>query len=164
VKIIYIVLSVLCLFGLSACSETKVESAAVTAITIERSDECHLCGMIIEGFPGPKGGVTHKTDNIARKFCSTRDMFAYYLDPEHKRNVKQLLVHDMSQVPWETPSDDLFIDARSAWYVSGSSKSGAMGTTLASFAKQSDAFAFSSEFGGEVLNFEQVTPQIINGF
>lgn len=149
---------------ISGCSKNEEEVSALTVVSFERADECHLCGMIIEGFAGPKGAATGKTDSYVRKFCSTRDLFSYYLDPENNRNVKQLLVHDMSQVPWDSPEDEQLIDAKKAWFVSGSSKKGAMGLTLASFAKQESARMFAEEFGGEVLTFEQVTPQIINGF
>ncbi|WP_286264792.1 nitrous oxide reductase accessory protein NosL [Thalassotalea atypica] len=149
---------------LGACTEQKTEEALLTAVAIEKADECHLCGMIIEGFAGPKGAVTHKTENTPRKFCSTRDMFAYYLDPEHKRNVKQLLVHDMSQVPWDMPDDELYIDAKSAWFVVGSNQSGAMGSTLASFAEKKVADAFASKYGGNVYSFDGITTDLINQF
>ena len=92
------------------------------------------------------------------KFCSTRDMFSYYLDPENTRNVSQILVHDMSKMPWGSDSidDKYFIDAKTAWFVTGSEKTGAMGKTLASFSLQSDAQAFADEFGGKVLSFADV--------
>ena len=149
---------------LLSCSENTTEQKMLTAVTIEKADECHLCGMIIEGFAGPKGAASHKTDEVVRKFCSTRDMFAYYLDPENKRNIAQMLVHDMSQVPWETPQDELFINAKEAYYVVGSSKRGAMGSTLASFAEKPVAVKFAAEFGGELLTFEQITLDKINDF
>jgi len=149
---------------LFSCSDNAVEEKVLTAVTIEKADECHLCGMIIEGFAGPKGAVSHKTDEVVRKFCSTRDMFTYYLDPENKRNIAQLLVHDMSQVPWDTPKDELFINAKDAYYVIGSSKRGAMGSTLASFSEKTVAVEFAAEFGGELLTFDQITIDKINDF
>jgi len=152
---------------LFSCS--KSEEGAQTlheAVAIESNDECHLCGMLISNFSGPKGelfrkGITEADGNSVKKFCSTRDMFSFYLDPENKRNVTSILVHDMSKSPWETPNDAYFIDARNAWFVVGSSKTGAMGKTLASFGEQADAKKFAVEYGGKVLGFSEVDMSIL---
>ncbi len=146
--------------SLISCSDSAEQQKIVhQAVAMESSDECHLCGMLITRFDGPKGEVFRKEQGEqVFKFCSTRDMFSYYLDPENKRNVAQMLVHDMSKMPWGSDSidDKYFIDAKAAWYVSGSEKTGAMGETLASFSQQSDAVAFAKEFGGKVLSFKGI--------
>lgn len=147
--------------GLTACSPSQEEQAVKTAVAIEATDECHLCGMIIENFSGPKGQLFHRQDTKARKFCSTRDALSYYFEPENKRNVVEIYVHDMAVMPWDVLDDNHFIDGRKAWYVIESSKRGAMGATLASFAQKQDAQAFANEFGGKVLSFEELTPDII---
>ena len=116
--------------------------------------------MLITRFDGPKGEVFRKEQgDKVFKFCSTLDMFSYYLDPENKRNVAQMLVHDMSKMPWgsEGIDDKYFIDAKTAWYVVGSEKTGAMGATLASFSQESDAKAFAKEFGGQVISFSEIS-------
>jgi copper chaperone NosL len=162
--LLIVFLSALLLFS---CS--KSEDGAQTihqAVAIESHDECHLCGMLISNFSGPKGelfrkGITEAEGNSVKKFCSTRDMFSFYLDPENKRNVTTMLVHDMSQSPWDTPNDAYFIDAKDAWFVAGSEKTGAMGETLASFSKQVDAQRFSNEFGGKVISFTQIDLSIL---
>lgn len=147
------------------CSEQSEQQQVIhQAVAIESSDECHLCGMLITNFSGPKAelfrkGVTEADGNSVKKFCSTRDMFSFYLDPENKRNVTTILVHDMSKAPWNAPNDSYFIDARKAWYVVGSDKTGAMGKTLASFSAKTDADAFATEFGGTVIDFNAVSYQ-----
>ncbi|WP_076409672.1 nitrous oxide reductase accessory protein NosL [Shewanella sp. UCD-KL12] len=141
---------------LSGCSESKQQVSVRQAAFIESDDECHLCGMLISNFPGPKGESYIKTSDVVKKFCSTRDLFSFILDPEFQHQVKEIYVHDMSQVPWGSPDDAHFIDARHAWYVAGSNQTGAMGRTLASFKQQSDAIAFSTEFGGKVYRFEDI--------
>jgi copper chaperone NosL len=147
----------------TGCSEQSEQQQIVhQAAAIESADECHLCGMLIANFSGPKAelfrkGVTKADGEMVKKFCSTRDMFSFYLDPENKRNVTTILVHDMSKAPWDTPKDEFFIDARQAWFVVGSSKTGAMGKTLASFSAQTDADAFAREFGGKVIDFNAVS-------
>lgn len=149
-----------CLIIISACSDNSTQKEVIhKAVAMESRDECHLCGMLITNFDGPKGEVFRKEQGEkVFKFCSTRDMFSYYLDPENTRNVSQILVHDMSKMPWGSDSidDKYFIDAKTAWFVTGSEKTGAMGKTLASFSLQSDAQAFAEEFGGKVLNFKDV--------
>lgn len=161
----YIFLAVL--FVTVGCSDKAAQQKVIhQAVAIESSDECHLCGMLISNFSGPKGelfqkGVTEADGKSVKKFCSTRDMFSYYLNPENKRNVTSILVHDMSKAPWEQPKDEFFIDARSAWYVVGSSQTGAMGKTLASFSKQTDASAFAAEFGGKVIDFEGIDYDVL---
>lgn len=144
-----------------SCSDNQAQQKVIhQAVAMESSDECHLCGMLITRFDGPKGEVFRKEQgDKVFKFCSTRDMFSYYLDPENKRNVSQMLVHDMSKMPWGSDSidDKYFIDAKTAWYVAGSEKTGAMGQTLASFSQQNDAKAFAKEFGGMVVSFKDIS-------
>ncbi|MBL4899298.1 MAG: nitrous oxide reductase accessory protein NosL [Colwellia sp.] len=146
---------------LMSCSDKAEQQQMLhKAVAMESADECHLCGMLITRFDGPKGEVFRKeTGDQVFKFCSTRDMFSYYLDPENKRNVAQMLVHDMSKMPWGSDSidDKYFIDAKTAWYVVGSERIGAMGETLASFSQQDDAQAFAKEFGGKVLSFDGIS-------
>ncbi|SEK99475.1 copper chaperone NosL [Colwellia chukchiensis] len=152
---------------LAGCIEqSKQQQMLHQAVAIESRDECHLCGMLISNFSGPKGqlfrrGITEADGEQVKKFCSTRDMFSFYLDPENKRNVSTILVHDMSKAPWDAPNDGYFIDARQAWYVVGSEKTGAMGKTLASFSTKADAEAFASEFGGHVIDFDGVDYQAL---
>lgn len=164
IRIICVVLS---LTALISCTEKQDKQAMVQqAKAIESTDECHLCGMLITRFTGPKGellkkGISVQQSNTVHKFCSTRDLFSFYLDPENRRNVTTIYVHDMSKMPWDAPDDSYFIDAKSAWFVSDSSKTGAMGKTLASFSKKEDAVLFSKEFGGTVLSFEQINLSIL---
>ena len=151
--------------SLISCSDkAEQEQMLHKAVAMESGDECHLCGMLITRFDGPKGEVFRKeTGDQVFKFCSTRDMFSYYLDPENKRNVAQMMVHDMSKMPWGSDGidDKYFIDAKAAWYVVGSEKTGAMGETLASFSEQSDAQAFAKEFGGKVISFADINYETI---
>lgn len=156
-SIIAFFITAIFLLLINSCGESKQQQIIHQAVKIENSDECHLCGMMISEFSGPKGEIYRKEEGSVKKFCSTRDMFSYYLDPENKRNVSQLLVHDMSKMPWDKLDDAFFIDAKKAWFVAGSTKTGAMGKTLASFSKKEDAAAFAKEYGGKVINFKQIT-------
>ncbi|MCV6604298.1 MAG: nitrous oxide reductase accessory protein NosL, partial [Porticoccaceae bacterium] len=129
---------------LAGCTpETETEAVVRKAVAIESRDECHLCGMIITNFPGPKGQLYAKGSEQNHKFCSTRDMFAFITDPENQHNIQQAFVHDMALTPWDKPHDEAFVDAKKAFYVIGHKRRGAMGPTLASFAEQQHAEGFA---------------------
>jgi len=143
---------------LKGCDSAEKNSDVVRqAIAIESGDECHLCGMIITHFPGPKGQLYSRGITGNMKFCSTRDMFAFILDPENQHNIQEAFVHDMAVTPWDHPDEKVYINAKTAFYVIGHSKKGAMGPTLASFSKQADAAAFAKSEGGQVLKFDEIT-------
>lgn len=147
---------------LQGCNNEHESTAMVQqAVAIESSDECHLCGMIISNFDGPKGQLYARGINGNMKFCSTRDMFAFILDPENQHNIQQAFVHDMAVTPWGKPDDEIYIDAKKAFYVIGHGKKGAMGPTLASFSKQVDAQAFANAEGGRELSFDQITLDVL---
>lgn len=162
-NILWRVTGVLLLLGLlSGCGKEDETTAMVRqAVAIESSDECHLCGMIITNFPGPKGQAYSRGVSGNMKFCSTRDMFAFIVDPENQHNIQQAYVHDMAITPWDHPDEETYIDAKTAFYVIGHGKRGAMGPTLASFSKRSDAEAFAEVEGGKVLPFDAITLEVL---
>lgn len=143
---------------LTGCSESEEQATEQPApVHFESGDECHVCGMAITGFAGPKGEAITAREQRVHKFCSTRDMFSWALQPENATRDHTLYVHDMAQTDWEHPDDTALIDAREAFFVVGSQRTGAMGPTLASFASDSSAAEFANEFGGEVVKFEDIT-------
>jgi copper chaperone NosL len=147
---------------IAGCSEPVNDAVKQPAVALQRGDECHLCGMIILNFPGPKSELYQQGSGTVRKFCSTRDMFSYALDPEHTSTLQSIWVHDMGKSAWDSPDDQYFTDARHAWYVINSEKSGAMGPALASFTKEQDAIDFAKQFQGDVLRYEELTLQVIS--
>lgn len=152
--------SILCIsaiLNLWGCDSSTPDATGIQqTVAIESRDECHLCGMLIKKFPGPKGELYEHGNNEILKFCSTRDMFAYLLDPEHAHAIESVYVHDMSKVPWDVPDDELFINARKAWYVMGHNQPGAMGPTLASFSEKIMAEQFVKKYGGKVVTFDDI--------
>lgn len=129
-------------------------------VHFQPGDECHVCGMLIERFPGPKGEAYVSRREQPLKFCSTRDLFAWLLQPETAAVVHSVYVHDMAQTDWAHPEDTRLVDARSAWYVVGSERLGAMGPTLASFSERAAAQAFADSYGGRLLRFDDITLQL----
>ncbi|NOZ36545.1 MAG: nitrous oxide reductase accessory protein NosL [Gammaproteobacteria bacterium] len=150
-------------FILSACNSNQRDSSHNPAVDINSGDECHLCGMFISRFPGPKGEAYVRGNPQAFKFCSTRDLFSYILQPDVKTIAKEIYVHDMGKTDWQKPASqaNYFTDARTAYYVINQPLKGAMGHTIASFAKQQDAEAFIKKHGGKLLRFDDITLDIV---
>lgn len=129
-------------------------------IELTRDTACALDGMLLMDYPGPKAQI-HYEQGPPDFFCDTVEMFSIYLRPEQRKRVLALYTQDMAKAAWEAPRDH-WIDAKSAFYVLGSSRMGSMGPTLASFAREEDARAFAGQHGGQVLRFEQVTPEMVD--
>ncbi|OMH31868.1 nitrous oxide reductase accessory protein NosL [Motiliproteus sp. MSK22-1] len=148
---------------LSACGKQTDKVAGIQNVTkIEYGDECRLCGMLISNFPGPKGQLFERGYDQNMKFCSTRDMFAYWLDPEHSHNIQSAFVHDMAVTPWDLADGDRYINARTAIYVVGHNRRGALGPTLASFSDEAAARVFSDQFGGRLHLFDQLNLALVS--
>lgn len=144
------------------CEQNADTSRAQQApVAFTDGDECHVCGMIIARFPGPKGEAYVSRREQPLMFCSTRDLFAWLLQPETAAVVQEIYVHDMAQTNWTHPDDTYLVEARKAWYVVGSTRSGAMGPTLASFSARVDAQAFADQHGGRVLDFDAITLPVL---
>ncbi|MEO7052451.1 MAG: nitrous oxide reductase accessory protein NosL [Rhodanobacter sp.] len=146
---------------LAACGSSQAPSAQA-AVDIHKGDACAVCGMYLDAGPGPRAEAWVQGYKTPLKFGSTRDFFAYVLDPENRTGLQQLLVQDSAQINWQHPSNQAttFVDARSAWYVAWQPLSGLMGPTFASFATRHDAEAFIRVQGGEILSFSAVTPRM----
>ena len=112
--------------------------------------------MLIVRFPGPKAEAFVTRVDQPLKFCSTRDLFAWVLQPETAAVIQEIYVHDMAQTDWDHPEDTRLIDARTAWFVVGSERVGAMGPTLASFSERATARAFVDNYGGRLLRYEDI--------
>jgi len=147
------------LLGLAGCNETQQPGQVLEPVAFHASDECHVCGMAIGDFPGPKGqAVQHGS---VRKFCSTAELLGWWLQPENRMLDARLYVHDMGRSTWEGPDDHYLIDATEAYYVAGTPLKGAMGAVLATFADESAAKALAAMHGGRVLRFEDIDSSVL---
>lgn len=154
-----VALVIICL-GLAACGETEQDRAVLEPVAFHDTDECHVCGMVITRFPGPKGQAVSQPEQ-ARKFCSTAEMLGWWLQPENQHLDARLFVHDMGRSDWNNPDDEHLIDATSAWYVAGTGLNGAMGAVLATFADEQAARSLADKHGGQVLRFEQIDQALL---
>lgn len=150
-------LALVMLFGLllAGCGDKEEARVSYDPVAFHADDECHVCGMIVADFPGPKGQAVER--NGVRKFCSTAEMLSWWLQPENNILQAKLYVHDMGPSQWDQPQDEHLIDATQAWFVSGTPLQGAMGASLASFADRQAAEALAAEHdGAQVVAFEQI--------
>ncbi len=147
------------MLGLAACNEAEQSEQLLEPVAFHSSDECHVCGMVISDFPGPKGQAVEKGG--VRKFCSTAEMLGWWLQPENRMLNAKLYVHDMGRSTWENPDDQYLIDATSAYYVAGTSLKGAMGVVLATFSDESAAKSLAAMHGGRVLRFEDIDQSVL---
>src|SRR5690606_34341543 len=93
-------------------------------------------------------------------FCDTVELFNVLLAGEQVRAVRAVYVQDMGAADWNAPQGH-WIDAKAAYYVLGSKRHGSMGPTIGSFAQEADAAKFAAEYGGQVLRFADVKPDMV---
>ena len=133
---------------------------AVAPIEPTQETSCSLDGMTLLDFPGPKAQIQYST-GAPDFFCSTMEMFSIYLQPEQKKRITGIFTQDMGKTDWNNPKGNWF-DAKNGFYVLDSKKFGAMGPTLGAFARREDAEAFAKQHGGKVLQFNQVTIEMVS--
>lgn len=146
---------------LGGCDDAARQNANLAPVPFQNGEECHVCGMIISDFAGPKGEAV--APGAVRKFCSTAELLGWWLQPENQHSGARLYVHDMARSDWNHPDDRHLIDATSAFYVVGVKRPGAMGATLASFADRADADRMATAEGGRVLRFSEIDQSVLQG-
>lgn len=147
--------------GLAACSERSGEPVALAPVEIDASTSCELDGMLLGDYPGPKGQIHYAGAPAPVFFCDTVELFNTMLRPEQVRKVLAVYVQDMGKADWEQPRGN-WIDAKSGFYVLGSKRHGSMGPTIASFAQESDAKEFAGKWGGKVLRYAEIKPEMVD--
>ncbi len=154
-------LSALPTTGLLGCEDPGPAQVMRAPAPIADGDECAVCGMTINHFPGPKGEAFINGHEHPLKFCSTRDLFAWLNQPESEAVTEAVYVHDMGATDWEQPRFESFTDGRAAWYVVGHPLRGAMGGAIASFREQAAAEHFASTYQARVLAFDDITQEVV---
>ena len=142
---------------LAACSQAMTK---IMPLEPTRDTASALDGMLLLDYPGPKAQM-HFAEGKPEFYCDLPDMFRVMLSPEQKRPVSAMFVQDMGKTSWEHPAGN-WIDAKTAIYVTGSSKLGSMGATFGSFSSMQDAEAFMKKEGGKILHFDQITLETVN--
>lgn len=146
---------------LAACSDKADSSATLAPVEITRNTSCELDGMLLADYPGPKAQVHYAGQDKPSFFCDTVELFSTLLAGEQVRAVRAVYVQDMGKAIWEEPQG-YWIDAKTALFVVGGKRHGSMGPTIASFAQEADATQFASRWGGKVMRFAEVKPDMVD--
>jgi len=147
---------------LPACNPTPATpGAAGAAQDITAGTSCALDGMLLADYPGPKAQIRYAGEAEATFFCDTVELFNTVLRPEQVKTIVALHVQDMDRANWDEPRGH-WIDARHAWYVAGSRRRGSMGPTIAPFGTEEGARRFAGEYGGRVLRYAEVRPDMVD--
>ena len=121
-------------------------------------DLCPVCGMLVSKYPNWVATIIYK-DGHAHHFDGAKDMFKFWHEPAkyaagHKRE-------DMAAIRVTDFYNLQRIDARKAWYVTGSEVLGPMGHEFVPLASKEDAADFLKDHKGKrILSFEQVTADL----
>ena len=125
----------------------------------EMGDTCPVCGMFVAKYPEWICTVLYK-DGHAHHFDGAKDMFKYLLDmprwaPAHQAaDIQSIGVTDYYSLER--------IEARSAWYVTGSDVLGPMGHELVATASKEDAEEFMHDHKGKhILRFDEVSKGLL---
>ena len=145
--------------SLTGCGSKEASDDAAKPREIAAQSSCSLDGMLLSDYPGPKGQVIYKGSSEVNWFCDSMELLSTLLKPEQVRPLLAAHVQDMAQADWDKPVGH-WIDARQAVYVLGSKRHGSMGPTAASFADEAGAKAFAQQWGGRVLRYAEITPEM----
>jgi copper chaperone NosL len=146
------------LIALLGCSQEQ-SVATLAPVEIGPATTCDLDGMLLADYAGPKAQIHYAGAAVPVFCCDTVEMFATLLRPEQVKPVRAVFVQDMGRADWDKPRGHWF-DARTGLYVVGSKRRGSMGPTIASFVQEADARKFATEYGGRVLRFAEVKPEM----
>lgn len=125
----------------------------------------NYCGMNALEHPGPKGQIILESRLEPIWFSSARDVFAFTMLPEEPKDIRAIYVSDMAKTDdWDSPGADNWVEARSAFFVIGSSKAGGMGAPeTVPFSTEDAAHDFAGRHGGSVLRFDEVPRDYVLG-
>ncbi len=155
----------LALLALAACDDPETAQAPPPPQELSADAVGHYCGMIVLEHSGPKGQIILKSRKEPVWFSSARDAVAFTLLPEEAKDIQAIYVSDMAKAPtWDEPGTTNWVEARQAFFVIGSDKSGGMGAAEAApFSDRSVAEAFAQDHGGEVVAFADIPHDYVLG-
>lgn len=139
------------------CEKKAVET--ILPVEITEKTECALDGMLLSEYSGPKAQIHYRGNKGPDFFCETEELFKVYLEPGIKAEVAAIYVQDAAAIDWAKPFDS-WIDAKTAFFVAGSRREGAMGPTYAPFNSREAAASFIKKYGGELMTFAQLADKV----
>jgi copper chaperone NosL len=114
--------------------------------------------MALAEHSGPKGQIFLTSRKEPVWFSSVHDTIVFTLLPEEPKDIAAIYVTDIGKTSnWDSPEPGTWIDAKKAWFVIGSGRTGGMGgAELVPFDQEKDAQNFAAREGGRVVRFDQI--------
>lgn len=166
--------------ALAGCLGGDGGAEAPAAVAIGGDDACDVCGMVIANHPGPNGQLywaDHEPEEHDEPFrfdALKQCLFPHYFENQDRgRSADAIYVTDYSTVDYTVDASggtpyvsshvdaESFAPARDLDYVVGSELNGAMGPDFVPFSTTADAESVADEYGGSVVAFDDVTPELV---
>lgn len=152
--------SLLAIFFFVSVSVTRSPAyAEESTVEIKKTDRCPVCGMFVYKYPKWVAQIYFQ-DGSSYFYDGAKDMFKHLFDTgkytpgKTAALVKSIYVTDYYEVE--------LIDAKTAFYVTGSDVLGPMGHELLPFEEEEAAKEFMEDHAGKsILRFQDVTPAVI---
>lgn len=121
------------------------------------SDKCAVCGMFVERYTDWIATIV-KRDGSRLYFDGPKDMFKFLLDTRTYKGDREEIAAVFVTDYYKTET----MDARKAFFVSGSDVMGPMGPELIAIDNEADARTFLDDHGGNlILAFDDVTLEAV---
>lgn len=150
--------ALLLILFLAACREETAQDITPVALTADAID--HYCQMNVTEHTGPKAQIhLEGLPQAPLFFAQVRDAVAYARMPEQSHRILAIWVNDMGAdgATWDAPGEANWVDAQSAVYVIGSTRTGGMGAPeLVPFTDRAAAKAFADANEGDVVTLAEV--------
>lgn len=149
----------LSLLALAACMGDEVAEAPPPQVLTNDANG-YFCGMVIVEHGGPKAQIHLIGEEKPVWFSAVRDMFGFLMLPGEARDVTAVYVTDMSKAKsWNQTNQGPWMNPKDAYFVINSSRTGGMGAIeTVPFSIRADAEKFVTQYGGEVVTFDDVEP------
>lgn len=150
------ILSVLLLCIFMAAVVTAADKGVVA---VPPTAKCPVCGMFVAKYPDWTATARFK-DGTTSYYDGPKDLFSHYLDTARYTPGKRQA--DIVALSVKEYYSLAMIDARAAFFVSGSDVYGPMGSELIPFSTKKDAASFKLDHKGKrILRFNEITRQTI---
>jgi nitrous oxide reductase accessory protein NosL len=127
--------------------------------SVPAAAKCPVCGMFVAKFPDWTATARFK-DGTVSYYDGPKDMFGHYFDTARYTPGKRQ--GDITALAVKEYYSLAMIDARSAYYVTGSDVYGPMGNELIPFITEKDANSFKLDHKGKrIIRFKDITQQAI---
>jgi nitrous oxide reductase accessory protein NosL len=136
-----------------------VTAADKGVVAVPPGAKCPVCGMFVAKYPDWTATARFK-DGTTSYYDGPKDLFSHYLDTARYTPGKRQA--DIVALSVKEYYSLAMIDARAAFFVSGSDVTGPMGSELIPFSTEKDAASFKLDHKGKrILRFNDITRQTI---